>query len=221
MRLIDFIVRTANTVVQGYSPSVIIDAGSRDLYQSIEFSQEFPNAKIYAFEPNPEQFKICIEKATAYENIKVFPFALSDVDGEATFHITPSNVGVSSLLEPTDVPWGENIFHTTTVKTIRMDKFLSELGISKVDILWMDIQGGELDALRGYGNFIATTDFIQCEASEFAYYKQHPLRSELEKFLQENGYSTEFHLPFEGSPHKYMEGELVCINTKLLEGKEI
>lgn len=220
MILIDYIVKTAKTVNAQYSPSVIIDAGSRDLGQSIEFSNEFPTAQIYAFEPNPHQYKICVENAKHYRNIKVLPFALSDVDGEATFHVTPSNIGVSSLLEPTDVPWGENSFYTITVKTVRLDRVLTELGISKIDILWMDIQGGELAALRGCGNFIKNTDFIQCEATEFAYYKQHPLRPELEKFLQENGYSTEFHLPFEGPPHKYMEGELVCINTKLLMGNK-
>ena len=216
MRLIDYIVKTAKNTNPQYSPSVIIDAGTRDLNQSIEFSQEFPEAKIYSFEPNPHQYQICAEKALAYPNIKVFPFALSDVEGEATFHVTPSNMGASSLLEPMDVPFGENRFHTVKVQTVRLDRVLSELGVSKVDILWMDIQGGELAALRGYGDYIKTTDFIQCEATQFAYYKGHPLRPELEKFFDENGYYHEFHLPFEGPPHQYMEGELVCINKNIL-----
>lgn len=216
MRLIDYIVKTAKTINPKYSPSVIIDAGSRDLCQSIEFSNEFPTAQVYAFEPNPQQYQICVEKAMAYRNIRVFPFALSDVDGEATFHVTPSNMGASSLLEPMDVPFGENRFHTVTVKTVRIERVLNELGVSKVDILWMDIQGGELAALRGYGDFIKNTDFIQCEATEFAYYKAHPLRPELEKFFEDNGYTHEFHLPFEGPPHQYMEGELVCVNKNIL-----
>jgi len=216
MRLIDYIVKTAKTLNAQYSPSVIIDAGSRDLGQSIEFSNEFPTAQIYAFEPNPHQYEICVEKAKQYRNITVFPFALSDVDGEATFHVTPSNVGASSLLEPIDVPFGENRFEMVTVRTARLDRVLSELGVTKVDILWMDIQGGELAALHGYGDFIKTTDFIQCEATQFAYYKGHPLRPELEKFFEEKGFTHEFHLPFEGPPHQYMEGELVCINKNVI-----
>lgn len=216
MKLIDFIVKTAKSVDPNYSPSVIVDAGSRDLIQSIEFSEVFPNARIYAFEPNPQQFEICAEKASSYKNIEVFPFALSDTEGEATFHVTPSNIGVSSLLEPTDVPWGINQFYKIKVKTVRLERILSELGVSKVDILWMDVQGGEMSALRGYGKYITNTDFIQCEASQFAYYKDHPLRPELEKFFDDNGYHHEFHLPFEGPPHQYMEGELVCINKQLL-----
>jgi len=217
MRLIDYIVKTAKSKNLNYSPSVIIDAGSRDLDQSIEFATEFPGAHIYAFEPNPHQFQVCEKKASTYKNITVFPFALSDTDGEATFHVTPSNIGVSSLLEPIDVPWGQNIFHTITVQTIRLDKFLKKLGILKVDILWMDIQGGELAALRGYGDYIHNTDYVQCEATQIAYYKGHPLRPELEKFFEDNGYVHEFHLPFEGPPHQYLEGELVCINKKVFK----
>jgi FkbM family methyltransferase len=220
MRLIEYIVKTAKNINPQYSPSVIIDAGSRDLGQSIEFTNEFPTAQIYAFEPNPHQYQICVNLAREYKNIKVLPFALSDIDGEATFHVTPSNIGVSSLLEPTDVPWGENSFYTITVKTVRLDKVLTELGVSKVDILWMDVQGGELAALRGYGNFIENTDFVQCEASQFPYYKDHPLRPELEQFFEDNDYTHEFHLPFEGPPHQYMEGELVCINRKILKAKQ-
>jgi FkbM family methyltransferase len=55
-----------------YNVDVILDVGSRDLEQSIEFSSVYPNAKIYAFEPNPEQYKICAENAVNHPNIKTF-----------------------------------------------------------------------------------------------------------------------------------------------------
>jgi FkbM family methyltransferase len=97
MRLIDYIVKTAKNINPQYSPSVIIDAGSRDLGQSIEFSNEFPTAQIYAFEPNPHQYQICVDLAREYKNIKVLPFALSDIDGEATFHVTPSNIATCGI----------------------------------------------------------------------------------------------------------------------------
>lgn len=75
----------------------------------------------------------------------------------------------------------------------------------------------DYSALRGCGNYINDVDFIQCEATKFPYYKDHPVCSNLESFLNENGYYHEFHLPFEGPPHQYMEGELVCINKKILK----
>ena len=44
---------------KNFQPKVILDIGSRDLEQSIEFTSVYPLAEIYAFEPNPEQYKIC------------------------------------------------------------------------------------------------------------------------------------------------------------------
>jgi ribosomal protein L30E len=38
---------------------VIFDVGSRDCQQSIEFYHKFPNARIYAFECNPNTLPIC------------------------------------------------------------------------------------------------------------------------------------------------------------------
>ena len=40
-------------------PTVILDVGSRDLEESIQMSTAFPNTRIIAFEPNPNQFVIC------------------------------------------------------------------------------------------------------------------------------------------------------------------
>jgi hypothetical protein len=39
----------------------------------------------------------------------------------------------------------------------------------------------------------------------------------LETFFDNNNFTHEFHLPFEGPPHAFMEGELVCINKKLFK----
>lgn len=217
MELTKFLTDKIKSINPNYSPSVIVDAGSRDLFQSIELANKFPNAKIYAFEPNHDQYKICLERSKNFKNIEVFSFALSDVEKELDFHVTPSNVGVSSLLEPLDVPWGEFYYYKVRVNSVRLDNIMKFLGVSKVDIVWMDIQGGELSALHGFGDYIKDVDFIQCEATKLPYYKDHPTCDQLEHFLNENGYYHEFHLPFEGPPHKYMEGELVCINKKILK----
>ena len=45
---------------------VIFDIGSRDCAQSIEFYNVFPNAKIYAFECNPNTIDICRKNIENY-----------------------------------------------------------------------------------------------------------------------------------------------------------
>lgn len=47
------------------APLVIFDVGSRDCGQSIEFYEAFPNARIVAFECNPQTLPLCAAAAAA------------------------------------------------------------------------------------------------------------------------------------------------------------
>ena len=62
---------------------VIFDIGSRDCAQSIEFYNVFPNAKIYAFECNPNTIDICRKNIENYKDrITLIEGAVCDYDGE-------------------------------------------------------------------------------------------------------------------------------------------
>jgi precorrin-6B methylase 2 len=66
---------------------VIFDIGSRDCLQSIEFYNIFPNAKIYAFECNPNTLEICRKNIENYKDrIFLIEGAVCDYDGEITFY---------------------------------------------------------------------------------------------------------------------------------------
>jgi len=204
-------------MIPDYAPKVILDVGAHDLSQSIEFSIKYPNSRIISFEPNPNWYAVCENRSKEYKNIEVFPLAVSNFKGISTFHIPPSNTGAASLLEPIDVPWGVCEFYKIDVETVILNSFLPSIGVDKVDILWMDIQGAELAALEGYSDYLLSTDFIECEASKIAYYIGHPTCDVLEKYFDDHGFTHSFHLPFEGPPHKYIEGELVCVNQRLMK----
>jgi FkbM family methyltransferase len=163
-----------------YKPNVIMDIGSRDLGQSIEFNSVFPDAKIYAFEPNPEQAKICKDLSADYDNIFVEEKAVSDENGVLDFYVTHGNVGASSLLEPINVPFASTQDYTKiSVPVIRLDDWMRENNVDVVDIMWLDTQGIELKALKSMGDALKKVKFIHCEAADKAYYKGHLLKNEL------------------------------------------
>ncbi len=196
----------------GFNPSTIFDIGSRDLDQSIEFSTVYPGAKIYAFEPNPDQYQICKYKADNYENIEVHQLAISDKKGVVDFYKTLGNIGASSLLEPIDVPFASSQeVEKIQVKTDTLKNWMEEMKIVSVDIMWMDVQGIELAALIGMGDYLKTVRYLHCEASKDPYYKNHMLKEELENFLHEQGFSMEFHSPY----HPYGEGDIFATNLNL------
>ena len=66
---------------------VIFDIGSRDCIQAIEFFNNFPNAKIYAFECNPNTIEICKNNIKPYsDRITLIEGAVCDYDGNITFY---------------------------------------------------------------------------------------------------------------------------------------
>ena len=49
--------------------SVIFDVGSLHCLESIELSKVYKNARIFAFEANPDSYQVCLENTKDYDNI--------------------------------------------------------------------------------------------------------------------------------------------------------
>lgn len=209
--LIDHFIDQIKNHNNSFVPNVILDIGSRDLEQSLEFNSVFPNADVYAFEPNPDQYNICLKNAN--QKIKVFNLAISSENSERDFYLTKGNIGASSLLKPLDVPFASNqIIEKITVKSTSLENWIKQNSINKIDIMWMDVQGIELEVLKSLSaEQLSKISYIHCEASEKPYYEKHQLKSDLETFLVENGFSVRFHKP---NYHPYGEGDIIAINTK-------
>jgi FkbM family methyltransferase len=202
-------------------PKVILDIGSRDLDQSIELSGVYPSARVIALEPNPAQFDICKQKCmmedsfhpelgkVSHKNIEVYNYAASDVEGEIDFWVVEGNPGGSSILEPIDVPYSTGNWNKISVEAIRLDFLLAELQVSRVDVVWMDVQGAELLALKGMGNYLDEVLAMHTEASPSPYYKGHLLKEEVESYLHSRGFDTQF---YPAPNHPYNEGDLLCLN---------
>jgi FkbM family methyltransferase len=188
-------------------PKIILDVGTRDLAESIEIAGVFPNATILAFEPNPSQFQYCLERSQQHPNIRVFEYAITDVEGPLDFYVVGLNYGGSSLLEPIDVPYSDKTHVKVTVQGRRLDSVLAELGIEKVDSIWMDVQGNELKAIQGLGKYLDTVQIMHTEACPNPYYVGHQSKTELEAYVASQGFDYRFEVH---NGHPYGEGDLIC-----------
>ncbi|MBV8586836.1 MAG: FkbM family methyltransferase, partial [Verrucomicrobia bacterium] len=75
---------------------------------------------------------------------------------------------------------------TEVVETERLDKLLA--GVSIVDFLKLDIQGFELQALRGAESVLDRTNVIHCEVEFAPMYAGVALFSEIELHLRQRGF---------------------------------
>src|SRR4051812_20680106 len=71
-------------------PLVIFDIGACEGEDSIRYAREFPNARIYAFEPVPSNMAVLQRQLASYgtRQVQAFSLALSDERGTATFHVS-------------------------------------------------------------------------------------------------------------------------------------
>ena len=174
---------------------IIFDIGSRDCEQSIEFYKTFPNAKIYAFECNPNTLDLCEKNIIPYQDrITLIKGAVCDYDGFIKFYpinkektITTwedGNQGASSLFKSNGKYTVETyIQDEITTNCHRLDTIMNKYSIPRVDIIWMDLQGAELLALKGLGSMLSTVEYINTEACHKEIYTGQVMYEELNNFL--------------------------------------
>lgn len=189
---------------------IIFDIGSRDCVQSIEFYKAFPNSKIYAFECNPNTIDICKKNIEQYsDRITLIEGAVCDYDGNITFYpinqketITTwedGNPGASSIFKSNGKYTIETyIQDEITTQCHRLDSVMDKYGISNVDIIWMDLQGAELLALKGLGNYLQNVKYIHTEVSYKEMYSGQVMFDELNNYILSNEFIIKNNLSLKG-----------------------
>jgi FkbM family methyltransferase len=175
------------------APNVIFDIGANRGDTAIKYSNLFPTAKIYAFEPFEETFKKLKNNVKDYPNINIYNFAIADTIGETILHIN-KNEDTNSILSSSKIGLSSDdqvkTIGQTIIKTDTIDAFCLSHKIDKIDILKMDIQGAELMALIGAKKILAEKkiDLIYTETYFRRQYNNQPLFHEISKFLADYGY---------------------------------
>ncbi len=104
--------------------------------------------KVIAFEPSEFiRTTYLNENARLNGNIAVAPFALSDVNESLEFFVDEENLGGSKFAD--SVAGGREAKQTETVNAIRLDDYIAENNIEKVDFIKADIEGAERKMLLG------------------------------------------------------------------------
>jgi len=82
----------------------------------------------------------------------------------------------------------ENPQKEITVKGQRLDSFMDENGIAAIDLLCIDLQGYEINALKSLGDKLKTVKYIITECSIQSTYVGGATFNELNTFLSDNNF---------------------------------
>jgi len=173
-----------------------VDCGSRDLQESIELNRLY-GCKVIAIECNPDTIPIC--RNNLKENITLVEKAINSYKGICNFYkinpyktITPhkdGNLGASSLFVAKEgYPHETYVQDCVTVECDTLNNILIDNKISKVDLLWIDLQGAGLIALKSLGNYLKDIEIIQIEIETNEMYIGQSLYPEINQYLNENNF---------------------------------
>jgi FkbM family methyltransferase len=174
---------------------LIFDCGANIGQTTAKYRQLFPNATIYSFEPTQKTFNILSETFQDSASVKPQQLALSNINGHQQFTVYKESVLNSffSIEQEADkylLPQHCEKIETVDITTITIDEFCAKNKIDKIDILKMDIQGGELLALQGAVSLLnqQAINLIYLEINFAKLYQDQSNFHEINKFLEEYDY---------------------------------
>ena len=174
-------------MVEG-SVNTVLELGSRDALDAILMADHF-DAHVYAWECNPPAVEICRQNIGDNPDVTLVDLACWSSEKTLTFRpVINGNIGASSAFEanhdyPYEVPYAQKEIE---VQAVRVDEWWKEnVGETKIDLLAMDLQGAEMEALKGMGDLIRDVKYVITEGQYKRLYHDTPLIDDIEDYLME------------------------------------
>jgi len=219
------LLKISNIIIGNTNVKTIFEFGSRYGEDTSEFAKKYSQAKIFAFECNPNTLAVCREKLSKYKNViltekavteedKIVPFYAIDKDKTKTSWFD-GNQGASSLLIASGkYKVEEYVQKMCRVEGISLFTFMQKNNIPTIDLLWMDIQGAELMALKGLKEKISDVKIIHLEVEFLEVYQNQSLFEEVKIYLTNRNFS------FVGFSNKgEYSADAIFVNNDLINKK--
>lgn len=126
---------------------VLFDVGANRGEWSKGMRRSFPGARFFLFEPQPALQEAI--RQSGLPNMTLFPCGVSAQKGSVELFVSSQDDGIASIHERRDSWCSENRYSTIRVPVVALDDIIQEHGISRVDFMKLDIEGHEIEALKG------------------------------------------------------------------------
>ena len=179
-------------LIRALSVDHVIDVGANEGQFGSELRASGFAGKILSIEPMAEAYSGLRRRAGRDQDWSTVRCAVGQSEGVLTLHIAGNSVS-SSLLDMLplheDAAPGTRYVGKEVVNVRRLDSLLAEhLPINSRAYLKIDVQGYEMEVLRGAGARLAEFVAIQLELSLVRLYADAPLADEMDRFVSAAGY---------------------------------
>lgn len=170
----------------GVEPKIIYDIGSAVKHWTSNARHVWPDASYFLFDATRTVEFL-------YHDENYYIGVLSDEQKKVIFYEHPAHIGGNSVYRENpefsngaDVLYGPDNACYRTAR--RLDDVVREKGFPPPDFIKLDVQGSELDILRGAGDLLNTVEHIIIELQKVEYNKGAPRDEEVIAALDEMGF---------------------------------
>jgi FkbM family methyltransferase len=175
-------------------PTVVIDGGCRWGF-SEAWTMLGDDVRLVGFDPDEEECRRLEEQYAGQEGREIVPVALGSEPG--TLPYRKFAFGGGNSLHPHDeramahvaIPRdGDALEELVDVPILTLDDWTAEHRVARVDVVKLDVQGHELDILRGAEEVLRRTRAVELEVCFNPIMDGTPLFGEVDAFMRERGF---------------------------------
>jgi len=178
---------------------VILEAGAFDGTDTLGLSKLVPEGKVISFEPNPPRYAELVEKVKNLSNSITVPYALGEKNGTVKFYVCygaeydPIYEGASSVLTPSESMKINYQGPRIEVPCVVLDDWCKDNHESKIDFMWLDLEGFELQVLNSSPQILDTVRGIYVETNFYQFREGTTQYKDLRHFLENRGFKLLSH----------------------------
>lgn len=167
------------------TPRTIVDIGAHIGLFTLRAATRWPDARIYAFEPDPRNYETLMRNVAqnSVSNAVVHNLAVGGQSGQAEFYVGRQPETHSLYRGPFD----ESSERTICVDVLSMADIVNQIDSEVIDLLKIDCEGCEYEIVRAAGELLSR-HVRYCVLEYHAGFGSAP--SELVSALKRNGFSV-------------------------------
>ena len=139
----------------------VVDGGGYIGTAAIEFAKAYPEATVVTLEPSQDNFALLKRNVAAYPNIHPVNAALSNHSGKIELRNRGTGEWGFTIVERPDDHPDSRVLHEVDCVTI--PELMERFGKGGVDILKLDIEGGEYQLLKDKPEWISDVGVVCIE----------------------------------------------------------
>ena len=171
---------------RGFRPTLILDIGANRGTWTIMAKKIFPEAAFLMVEPQPEMRASLDAICSEYNNIQWVEAGAGANKGILVQTIWEDLAGSSFLPAVREDLLASGKQREAKICTI--DSLLIDKGLKIPELVKLDIQGFELEALRGAESLFGKTELFILETSLYSFMEGQPLIREVISFMGDRGH---------------------------------